>query len=263
MSNTETTVKTPAKKWTEESSAELLIFVGDASPVSAETVAEAAVEMGVSERSISAKLRKLGREVASLAKQKASSFSADETEQLTNFIEQNDGELTYKQIAEGFLAGKFTAKQIQGKILALQLTGSVKASEKVEVANKYSEEEEVRFIALANAGKFIEEIAEEFARPVASIRGKALSLVTKGLISNIPVQRDSHAKDNVDAVTTLGDKISEMTVAEIAVATEKTERGIKTILTRRGIKAADYDGKAKQAKAHGKAEDAKAEQDCA
>lgn len=260
MSNTETTVKTPAKKWTEESSAELLTFVGEDSPVSAETVAEAAVEMGVSERSISAKLRKLGREVASLAKQKAAAFTADETAALVEFVGDNDGELTYKQIAEGFMNGQFSAKQIQGKVLALQLTGSVKASEKVEVANKYSEEEEVKFIELAKAGKFIEEIAEEFDRPVASIRGKALSLVTKGLINSIPVQRDSHAKDSVDVVTALGKDIHTMTVAEIAAATEKTERGIKTILTRRGIKAADYDGKAKQAKAHGKAEASTAEQ---
>jgi hypothetical protein len=40
-----------------------------------------------------------------------------------------------------------------------------------------------------------------------------------------------------------------MTVAEIAAAVEKTERGIRTLLTRRGIKVADYDGQAKRAKA--------------
>ena len=256
MSNTtDTAVKTSHKKWTEASSAELLTFVGETDPVSAETVAEAAEHMDVSERSISAKLRKLGREVASLAKQKAAAFTAEETAALTEYVNANDGGLTYKQIAEGFMNGQFSAKRIQGKILALQLTGSVKPSEKVEVANKYSEVEEVKFIALAKAGKFIEEIAEAFDRPVASIRGKALSLVTKGLIDNIPVQRDSHAKDNVDVVAALGEGIATMTVAEIAAATEKTERGIKTILTRRGIKAADYDGKAKQAKAQGKVAD--------
>lgn len=255
MSNTEeNTVKPTHKKWTEESSAELLAFVGVESPVSAETVASAALEMSVSERSISAKLRKLGREVASLAKQKAAAFTAEETAALEEFVEENEGELTYKQIAEDFLEGKFTAKQIQGKILALELTGFVKPSEKIEVANKYSEAEEVRFIELANAGKFIEEIAAEFNRPVASIRGKALSLVTKKLIASIPVQRDSHAKDAVDPVTALGEDISKMTVAEIAKATNKTERGVKTILTRRAIKVADYDGKANQAKATGKAE---------
>lgn len=247
---------TAAKKWTEESSNELLTFVGDASPVSAETVVEAAEHMGVTERSIAAKLRKLGREVASMAKEKTSAFSAQETEALVTFVELNEGAFTYKEIAEQFEGGKFNAKQIQGKILALELTGSIKPSEKVEVANKYSPEEEVKFIELANAGKYIEEIAEAFNRSVSSIRGKALSLVTKGAIAKIPAQKDSHAKDSVDPIDALGEDISTMTVAEIATATDKTERGIKTTLTRRGIKVADYDGAAKQAKARGKAESA-------
>jgi hypothetical protein len=44
-----------------------------------------------------------------------------------------------------------------------------------------------------------------------------------------------------------------MTVAEIAAAADKTERGIKTLLTRRGIDCADYKGKAKKEKAEAKA----------
>lgn len=40
-----------------------------------------------------------------------------------------------------------------------------------------------------------------------------------------------------------------MTVAQIAAAVDKTERGLKTLLTRRGIKVADYDGAAKRQKA--------------
>ncbi len=249
---TTTTDKTPSKKWTEETSQELLTFVGDDSPVSADTVNAAAVELGVTPRSISAKLRKLGREVASLAKEKVAAFSPDETTNLVDFVEENAGELTYKEISEQFLGGKFTPKQVQGKILSLELSGSVKPSEKVEVANKYSAEEEAEFVELANAGNFIEQIAEHFDRSVASVRGKALSLVTKGLIAKIPTQKDSHAKNSVDPIEALGENIACMTVAEIATATDKTERGIKTTLTRRGIKVADYDGEAKQAKARGK-----------
>ena len=40
-----------------------------------------------------------------------------------------------------------------------------------------------------------------------------------------------------------------MTVAEIAEAIEKTERGVKTMLTRRGIDCADYKGAERKAKA--------------
>ena len=57
----------------------------------------------------------------------------------------------------------------------------------------------------------------------------------------------------VDAVAALGDKVKTMTVAEIATAVDKTERGLKTLLTRRGITVADYDGHAKKMKAEAKA----------
>jgi hypothetical protein len=43
-----------------------------------------------------------------------------------------------------------------------------------------------------------------------------------------------------------------MTVAEIAKAVDKTERGLRTLLTRRGIDCVDYKGKAKKEKAEAK-----------
>jgi hypothetical protein len=43
-----------------------------------------------------------------------------------------------------------------------------------------------------------------------------------------------------------------MTVAQIATAVGKTERGIRTLLTRRGINVSDYAGSDKKAKAEGK-----------
>ena len=51
----------------------------------------------------------------------------------------------------------------------------------------------------------------------------------------------------------LGEAIATMTVEQIAEASGKTERGMKTLLTRRGIKVADYDGFAKKQKAEAKA----------
>ena len=42
--------------------------------------------------------------------------------------------------------------------------------------------------------------------------------------------------------------IADMTVAEIAEATGKSERGVKSMLSRRGISAKDHDGVAKRAK---------------
>ena len=241
------------KNWSDEAVDQLMSIVGNQSPVSVEAVERAAEALGKTTRSIASKLRQLDREVASLAKEKTSAFTTDEGEALAEFVQANAGNLTYKEIAENFAGGKFSAKQIQGKLLALEMTGSVKPAEKVEVARTYTEAEEAKFIAMAQSGKYIEEIAEALGKSVASVRGKALSLTRKGQIDKIPAQRQSHAKETVDPVTALGNKIHGMTVAEIAAAVDKTERGLRTLLTRRGIKVADYDGAAKKAKAEAKA----------
>lgn len=241
------------KKWTDEAVAQLLQIVGQESPVSVAKVEEAAASLDTSTRSISAKLRQLDREVASMAKEKVSAFSEQEGADLAAFVQANAGNLTYKEIAEHFAGGKFNPKQIQGKLLALELTGSVKPAEKVEVARTYSDAEEATFIKMAQSGAFIEDIAAALNKTPASVRGKALSLTRKELIAKIPAQRESHAKNDVDPVTALGDAIATMTVAEIAAAVNKTERGLRTLLTRRGINVADYKGQEKKAKAEAKA----------
>jgi hypothetical protein len=241
------------KKWSDEAVAQLLQIVGNESPVSVQKVEAAAESLDVSTRSVAAKLRQLDREVASMAKEKVSAFSEEESHALFNFVTNNAGVFTYKQIAETFAKGKFTAKQIQGKLLALELTGSVKPAEKVEVARTYTEAEETKFVQMAERGQFIEDIAQTLGKTVASVRGKALSLTRKGQIAKIPAQRESHAKDQVDPIVALGERIASMTVAEIAAAVDKTERGLRTLLTRRGINVADYKGADKKAKAEAKA----------
>jgi len=241
------------KKWSDEAVAQLTNMVGNQSPVSVDTVEHAAETLGFTTRSVASKLRQLDYDVASMAKEKISAFTADEGVELAEFVQNNSGVFTYKEIAEQFADGKFSAKQIQGKLLALELTGSVKPAEKVEVARTYSDAEEATFIQMAESGSFIEDIATALNKSVASVRGKALSLTRKGQIAKIPAQRVSHAKETVDPVTALGSAIVSMTVADIAKAVDKTERGLRTLLTRRGIKVADYDGAAKKAKAEAKA----------
>ncbi len=242
-----------AKKWSDEIVDQLLNIVGNESPVGVSTIEKAAETLGFSVRSVASKLRQLEKDVVSLAKEKTSAFTEDESAELEAFVEANAGAYTYKEIAEKFAGGKFNAKQIQGKVLALELTGNVKPAEKVEVARTYTEAEEAKFVQLVKADAFIEDIAVALNKTVASVRGKALSLNRQGQIDKIPAQKESHAKVTVDPVESLGAKISTMTVAEIATAVDKTERGIKTLLTRRGIKVADYDGAAKKAKAEEKA----------
>ena len=229
--------------WTEDREKELAALIGDESPVSQATVAAAAEALEVSTRSVGAKARKMGYEVTPVSA-RAKVFSDEEADALADFLGKNSGVYTYAEIAAKFASGKYSNKQVQGKILSMELTDSVKATPKPESTKTYSDSEEATFVAMANDGKYLEEIAEALNRSVNSVRGKALSLTRDNTISSIPKQRD-YAEKAVDPINALGD-ISGMTVAEIAEKTGKTERGIKTIITRRGLECANYKAKAKK-----------------
>tara|TARA_R100000152_G_C6764371_1_gene188953 strand:- start:763 stop:1488 length:726 start_codon:yes stop_codon:yes gene_type:complete len=235
-------------KWTEERTDELTSFVGDESPISQATVAEAADQLETSTRSVSSKLRKMGYEVELASAASTRAFSEDQESTLANFVSDNSGEYTYAQIAENFEGGAFSAKSIQGKILSMELTEHVKPAPKVETVRTYSPEEEETFVQMVNDGAFVEAIADALDRSVNSVRGKALSLLRSGDIDAIPRQEHTKGSAKEDPLADLGD-ISDMTVDAIAEAIGKTARGVKTMLTRRGLTASDYDGAAKAAKA--------------
>lgn len=219
-------------KWTEDRTAKLQAIVGGESPVSVATLETAADKLETSVRSVASKLRKLGHEVASTAKDSVPTFNEKEAAVLSDFVTQNSGVYTYAEIAAAVLGAKFSSKEVQGKLLSMELTKHVKPTPKVEVAKAYSEAEEKDFIKLASTGAFLEEIAAKLNKSLNSVRGKALSLSrsVEGFV--IPKQRESHAKNSTDALTDLGD-ISGLTVAQIADKIGKTERGVKTMLTQR------------------------------
>ena len=235
-------------KWTDERTAELTSFVGSESPVSQETVAEAADRLETSTRSVSSKLRKMGFEVELASARASKSFSESQEATLVSFLESNSGEYTYAQIADHFENGAFSAKQLQGKILSMELTDHVKPAPKVESVKTYSADEEATFISMVNDGAFVEAIAEALGRSVNSVRGKALSLLRSGDINAIPRQETTKGTAKADPFEDIAD-IASMTVEQIAETIGKTARGVKTMLTRRGLAAADYDGAAKAAKA--------------
>lgn len=233
-------------KWNDERTNQLTESVGNESPVSKATVSRLADELETTPRSVASKLRKLGYEVER-AGEAPRAFSEDEAAELREFVEDNRGNLTYGQIAEQFAGGRFNPKQIQGKILSMELTDAVAPTPKAESQKTYSDEEEARIVEMIQNGAFVEDIAAELGRSVPSIRGKALSLLRAEQISAMPKQRDVKG-EAPDALESLGD-VSSMTVEEIAERLNKTVRGIKTMLTRRGISAADYDGAARREKA--------------
>jgi len=235
-------------KWTDERTDALTNFVGDESPVSQATVAEAADQLETSTRSVSSKLRKMGFDVELASAASSRAFSDAQEATLSAFVTDNSGTYTYAEIAENFEDGAFSAKSIQGKILSMELTDHVKPAPKVESVRTYSPEEEATFVSMVQDGAFVEAIADALDRSVNSVRGKALSLLRSGDIDAIPRQETTKGTSKDDPLADLTD-IGGMTVEAIAEAIGKTARGVKTMLTRRGLSAADYDGAAKKEKA--------------
>lgn len=238
--------------WNEENTAQLVELAGDVSvEISQSRLAEIVEAMdGPTSRSVGSKLRNL-EYVVEKAGAKPNAWTEEETAELRDFVQENAGEMTYAEIAASFLDGKFTTKQVQGKLLSLELTGEVKPTPKAAVSAKsYTDEEEQTFIEMAKAGDSIEAIAKELGRTVMQARGKALSLRQKELIDAIPHTATSTAKESVDPLAELD--VAEMTVEAIAEATGKSVRGVRTMLTRRGIDCADYKGADKKAKAEAK-----------
>lgn len=189
-------------------------------------------------RSVTAKLRKLGFEVPKKPGA-APVFSAEETAELVEFLNSYSGEYTAEEIAEHFTTAwgrDVGARQIGGKVLSLEMNSAVKATEKKVAPRSFSEAEEAQISAMVDAGNFLEEIAEALGRPVNSVRGKLLSMSLKA------PQRDKKPgkADPYEGIEDMLDK----TVEEIAMAIDKTVRGVKTVLTRRGLSCADYTPKA-------------------
>ena len=182
-------------------------------------------------RSVTAKLRKLGYEVPKKPGA-APVFSPEETEALSDYLGENSGSFTAEEIAASFADGKFTARQINGKALSLEMTSHVKPAEKKVTPRTYTEEQEAQIEEMVEGGKYLEEIAEAVDRSVNSVRGKLLSMGLKA------AQRDKKTSksDPYEGIEDLLDQ----TVEEIADHFDKTVRGVKTVLTRRGLACADY-----------------------
>jgi DNA-binding NarL/FixJ family response regulator len=234
-------------KWTEDRTRILTAMVEGMDTISQATVASASVELETTTRSISSKLRKMGYDVELAASAHKKAFTDEQADALSSFVTGNSGVYTYADIAAAYEGGTFTAKQVQGKVLSMELTSHVKPAEKVEVARTYSTSEEATFLEMVGNSAFVEEIAEALGKSINSVRGKALSFLRSGEISSIPKQKESRAKANVDALAELGD-ISAMTVEDIAESIDKTVRGVKTMLTRRGLTCTNHDGAKKAAK---------------
>jgi len=230
--------------WNEENTARLVELAGTGT-VSQDQLISIAEVLGTTARSIGAKLRRLDFEVDK-ATAKASAWTPAQEAAITELVTSQTGTLTYAEISASFEGGVFNPKQVQGKLLSMELFSHVRKADKVKAVRKYTEAEEADFVTIINDGGSMEDLATKFGKPLASVRGKALSLLKGGEILAMPKQEKSNAKEVADVLANL--EVAGLTVAELCTATEKSERGIKSILSRRGITCADYDGAAKRAK---------------
>lgn len=213
-------------------------------PFKNSVVPEATIEALMEEfqfprRSITAKIRLKGFEVAT-KEPKAPVFNEEETAELVEFLNANHGEFTAEEVAERVAGGKFNAKQINGKVLSLELTSAVRPAEKKVAPRTYTEEEEATIVSMVESGAYIEDIADAIGKTVQSLRGKLLSMELKA------PQRDKKAT-KTDSYENIEELAPKMTVAELAAHYDKTERGVKTVLTRRSLSAKDYTPKALKA----------------
>jgi len=233
--------------WTDERTAHLTGLVEEGVEVTQKDLAGIAEELETSTRSVGSKLRKMGYDVEKVSATNTRKWTPEQESDLVDFLGENPGSYTFREIAALFHSGHFSSKAIQGKILSLELTGSVKPAEKVVAARQYTEEQESVFLAMAKKGDSVEAIAEAMGKSLQSVRGKALSFIRTVEGFKMPHQETSTAASKEDAISGLGD-ISGMTVEDIASAIDKTPRGVKTSLTRRGLTCADYDGAKRAAK---------------
>lgn len=241
---------TATAKWTEERTQQLVDIVGPSgTEVSREAIDHAAEVLGVSTRSITSKLSKIEGHEYTIEKAEAKkAFSDEDGAALRALVEENPHTYTYAELAAAFKGGQYSAKAVQGKVLALKLTDLVNKTEKVATPKTYSAEEEATLVNLANNGGSLEDAAQAVGKSVQSVRGKFLSLLKEGRVSNIPTQANK-AAPKADVFEGLD--IANLTVDEIVEALkakgiEKTARGIKQTLTLRQLSAKDYAPKAKK-----------------
>lgn len=200
--------------------------------VTEEVIQSLCEEFEFPRRSVTAKLRKQGFDVPHKPKE-APAFSEAETEELRTFLTDNSGEYTAEEIAGRIAGGKFSARQINGKALSLELTGAIKPAEKKVAPKAYSEAEESTIQEMVDSGAYIEDIAAAVGKSVQSVRGKLLSM-------KLTAPQKNKAAPKADAYEGIEELATSMTVAQLAEHFDKTERGVKTVLSRRKIEATDY-----------------------
>jgi len=141
-----------------------------AGSVTPELIKELCDTLSVPERSLTAKLRSMDYDVPK--KVRVPSFTAEETEEFAALAEAGS---TAEDIAEAL--GK-SVRQVRGKALSMDIT-LTPSPKKPAAAKKFTDEEADLVASMAEAGDYIEDIAEAVGKTVPQVRGKLLSMSLK------------------------------------------------------------------------------------
>lgn len=236
-------------KWTEELTTELSELasaqVKDGVLAYSDAV-DIAEKMELEIRSVTSKLRNIGFNVAKKEAKKPT-FTDAEAEKLRNFLEDNYGIYTYSEITEKLFGDSYSPRAVQGKILAMELSSHVKPSEKKTTPKSFTEDEESSIVDMATDGSYLEDIAEALGKSVNQIRGKALSMLRAGTITQLPQQKVKKADNHSNMFSSVLNSIADLTVSQLAEQLDRSEVVIKSGLTRNKLKCADYDGEQRAA----------------
>lgn len=236
-----------SKIWTEELTAKLVSIVGQDTDteISQEVISQTAESLDVGVKNVATKLRHMGYPTEKVAT--ASVWPDEDTSKLHDYLTNNSGVSTAAETATQLFGEKYSQAQVRGKALSMNLASNFKKVEPKVAESKYTEDETNLIISMTQDGKSIEDISAAIDKEVNSIRGKCLSLVQKNLIEKIPYTSQLKQTTVQSAIDTVED-VTVMTVADIAVAIERTEKGVKAILTNRGLDCVDWKGSERKAK---------------
>jgi len=192
-------------KYTDEMLEQIETAIDEAGSVTAEGISKLCEALDVTERSLTAKLRSMDYDVPT--KERKPSFTEAET---AKFAELAGAGNTAEDIAEAL---DKSVRQVRGKALAMQLT--LEPSPRKEAApKKFSDEEEAIVAKMAEAGDFIEDIAEKVGKTVPQVRGKLLSMK----MSAKQREKKASARQVLYTEEVIADIIKRVTAGETAEA---------------------------------------------
>lgn len=152
------------------------------SPIDFKLVIYKAQELNTSSTELCKALHYLGFTIQNYITSKNKAWNINDENELLDFIRENEGKLTFADLARMVCGGKYSARQVTGKVAALGLSSLVVST----TYKRFSDEETESLINLLHLGCEYPQIIQELGKSTHSIGRKISYLKKEGLIT----QRD-------------------------------------------------------------------------